>query len=99
MNKRNLGLMALVLISVTPMIAQAFDLQSLADKIVNYMTIFGAALAAVMIIYVGILFLLARGEADKVSEARMALLWGVVGVAIIFGATAIITWAKTLLTT
>lgn len=98
MNKKNLALMALVLISATPMIAQAFDLQSLADKIVNYMTIFGVAVAAVMIIYVGILFLLARGEADSVAEARNALLWGVVGVAIIFGATAILNWAKTLLT-
>ena len=49
------------------------------------MTIFGAAIAAIMIVYVGILFLLARGEADKVAEARNALLWGIVGVAIIFG--------------
>ena len=79
------------------MVAQAFDLQSLANTIVNYMTIFGGAVAAIMIVYVGILFLLARGEADKVAEARNALLWGIVGVAIIFGAAAIITWAKTLI--
>ena len=97
MNKKNLALLALVAVSVSPMVAQAFDLQSLADKIVNYMTIFGGAVAAVMIVYVGILFLLARGEADKVAEARNALLWGIVGVAIIFGAAAIIDWAKTLI--
>ena len=98
MNKKNLAILALVAISVTPMIAQAFDLQGLANQIVQWMTIFGAAVAAVMIIYVGILFLLARGEADKVAEARQALLWGIVGVAIIFGATAIINWAKTIIT-
>ena len=97
MNKKNLALLTLVVVSMTPMIAQAFDLQGLADKIVGYMTIFGGAVAAIMIVYVGILFLLARGEADKVAEARNALLWGIVGVAIIFGATAILNWAKTLI--
>ena len=35
MNKKNLALMTLVVVSVTPMIAQAFDLQGLANKIVG----------------------------------------------------------------
>jgi len=97
MNKKQLALMVLTMLAITPMIAQAFTLQSIADKIISYMQIFGAAVAAIMIIYVGILFLLARGEAEKVAEARNALLWGIVGVAIIFGAAAIINFAKGLI--
>ena len=97
MNKKQLVLLALVALAVTPVVAQAFSLQGIADTIVSYMNIFGAAVAAIMIVYVGVLFLLARGEAEKVAEARMALLWGIVGVAIIFGAAAIISWARTIL--
>ena len=43
--------------------------------------IFGG-FAVVMFIYAGFLFLTAQGEPSKLSSARNAIIWGVVGVAV-----------------
>jgi hypothetical protein len=42
-----------------------------------------------MLIYVGFLFVTARGEPGKITAARQALLWTVVGALILLGAEAI----------
>ena len=42
-----------------------------------------------MLVYVGFLFVAARGNEEKISSARSALVWTVVGGLILLGASAI----------
>ena len=46
----------------------------------------GLPVVALAIIYVGFLFVSARGNESKLSEAKTAFLWTVVGAAIVLGA-------------
>ena len=41
-----------------------------------------AAFAVVMFFVAGILFLSARGEPEKIKQARAALFWGIIGVVV-----------------
>lgn len=49
----------------------------------------GAIFLTVMIVYVGFLFVAARGNEEKISSARSALLWTIIGGLILLGASAI----------
>jgi hypothetical protein len=46
---------------------------------------------ALAIIYCGFLFVFARGNSEKLTHAREALLWTIIGAAILLGALAIAT--------
>lgn len=59
------------------------------NKAVTELTSIGTALIVLMIVIAGILYLLANGEPDKVSKAKQALLWAVIGGVIILSANAI----------
>ena len=47
-------------------------------------------LAVLLIIWVGLQFVLARGNPDRIKELKIWLLWIVVGVAIVIGARIIV---------
>ena len=49
----------------------------------------GTVIIILMLVYVGFLFVTAQGNESKISEARKALLWTVVGALILLGAQAI----------
>ena len=49
----------------------------------------GTVVIVLMLVYVGFLFVTARGEPGKITAAREALLWTVVGALILLGAQAI----------
>lgn len=49
----------------------------------------GSIVVMLMLIYVGFKFVVARGDPNKISEARTALLWTVVGALVLLGAEAI----------
>jgi heme/copper-type cytochrome/quinol oxidase subunit 2 len=49
----------------------------------------GTIVVILMLVYVGFLFVVARGSDTKLSEARQALLWTIVGALILLGAQAI----------
>ena len=49
----------------------------------------GAIFLTLMIVYVGFLFVAARGNEEKISSARSALLWTIIGGLILLGAQAI----------
>ncbi|MBU6388679.1 hypothetical protein KGQ72_02315 [Patescibacteria group bacterium] len=60
-------------------------LQSILDFVVNI----GTVVVIFMLVYVGYLFVVAQGSDTKISEARQALLWTVVGALILLGSKAI----------
>jgi type IV secretory pathway VirB2 component (pilin) len=49
----------------------------------------GAVIAVLFLIYSGFLFVTARGNEEKLSTAKRAFLWTVVGVAVLLGALVI----------
>ena len=49
----------------------------------------GTIVIVLMLVYVGFLFVTARGEPGKITTARTALLWTVVGALVLLGAQAI----------
>ena len=46
----------------------------------------GSVVAVVMVIYAGFLFVTARGDTGQITKAKDALLWAVIGAAILLGA-------------
>ena len=60
-------------------------------NVVNVVWMVFAALAIIMFIYAGILFLTAQGAPDKITQAKQAALWGVVGVVVMILAFSIFT--------
>ncbi len=65
------------------------DVESFLINILSFIVRIGAIVVVLMLVYVGYLFVVARGEPGKISEARTALLWTVVGALILLGSQAI----------
>lgn len=71
--------------------------KSLSQVIVNVVSVVQILLimaAVLYILYAGFMFVTARGETAKIIKARNALLWGLVGVALVLGAQVITTTIK-----
>lgn len=58
-------------------------------SILQFVVYIGSIVVIFMLIYVGYLFVIAKGNETKITEARKALLWTVVGALILLGAQAI----------
>ncbi len=65
------------------------SLPKLIEAILGGVVQLGAILLAFMLVWVGFLFVVAQGNPEKVSAARSALVWTVIGGLILLGATAI----------
>ena len=58
------------------------DITTLVNTVLGKIWIVFAGLAVVAFLYAGIMFLTANGAPEKISTARQAFLWGVVGVVV-----------------
>ena len=65
------------------------SLESFLNSILDFVIRIGTIIVILMMVYVGYLFVAARGNAGKLEEARRALLWTIVGALILLGAKAI----------
>ena len=65
------------------------DLEALVLKILAFIIRIGAIVVVFMLVYVGFLFVTARGEPAKLTMAKTALLWTIVGALILLGSQAI----------
>lgn len=65
-------------------------------KLVTYVWQFFAGLTVIMFIYAGVLFVTSSGAPDRITRARMAALWGVVGIVVAVIAYSIVSVVKTL---
>ncbi len=64
-------------------------LESFLLNILAFIIRIGTIIVILMMVFVGYLFVAARGEPGKITEARNALLWTVVGALILLGSQAI----------
>ena len=58
------------------------DLATLISQIQTIMWMVFGAIAVIMFVVAGILFLTAQGQPEKVQTARSALIWGIAGVVV-----------------
>lgn len=65
------------------------SLQDFLNAILTGVVEIGTIILIMMLVYVGFLFVAARGNAEKLQSARSALVWTVIGGLILLGATAI----------
>ncbi|HCR52521.1 TPA: hypothetical protein DIV48_02625 [Candidatus Kaiserbacteria bacterium] len=65
------------------------NLESFLLNILAFVIRIGTIVVILMMVYVGYLFVAARGNESKITEARAALLWTVVGALILLGSQAI----------
>ena len=59
------------------------DLITLAEAVAGYAFRIAIPIAVAVVVYAGIKFLLARGNASQIQDAKRILLWAVVGVAVL----------------
>ncbi|MFA6519797.1 MAG: hypothetical protein WCT41_03195 [Candidatus Paceibacterota bacterium] len=64
-------------------------LSSFLTSILRLVIQIGAVVVVLMLVYVGFLFVVARGDPGKITTARTALLWTVIGALVLLGAQAI----------
>jgi hypothetical protein len=69
---------------------KAGSIPELIDVLLNEILIpIGAVIAVLMVMYAGFLFVTARGDTAQIKKAKDALLWAVIGAAILLGAKVI----------
>ncbi len=59
------------------------------NRILEFVIQIGAIAVILMLVYVGYLFVVAQGSETKITEAKKALLWTVIGALILLGSQAI----------
>jgi len=66
------------------------DIRVVIGRIINYALGFVGAVALVMFIYGGFLWMLSGGEPARVKKGRDTLVWATIGLAVIFASYAIV---------
>lgn len=66
------------------------SIPELLARIITIFTGISGSIALLMFVYGGVLWLTSRGNADQVEKGKKAIVWAVIGLAIIFGGYAIL---------
>lgn len=72
---------------INPLKVDSFD--GLLRAILNGVIEIGTIVLILMLVYVGFMFVMARGNPTELQKAKSALLWTVIGGLVLLGATAI----------
>lgn len=75
-------------IITNPLASKTFE--QLVLSLSQIITYIGVPIAALFIIYSGLKFVTARGNEDKINDAKNGLLWAIVGTGILIGAWVIV---------
>ena len=74
---------------INPLGPGTTNIEQFLNDILAFVIRIGTVVVILMLVYVGYLFVVARGEPGKITEARAALLWTVVGALVLLGAQVI----------
>lgn len=102
MNKKYLSILILLGLAVFSLTAAVWtpppspdgtgvDMGKIMGGIINFVWQFFAGLAVIMFIVAGIQFLSSNGDPAKITAARNAFIWGVVGIVVAIVAFSIVT--------
>ncbi|MDO8264781.1 MAG: pilin [Candidatus Parcubacteria bacterium] len=62
---------------------QAGNFEEILSKVLNFIFVLAVAVAPIMIVYAGFLFMTAGGNSEKITKAKNLILWTVAGLGII----------------
>ncbi len=65
------------------------SLESFLGNILDFVIRIGAIVVVLILVYIGYLFVVAQGSDTKLTEAKKALLWTIIGALVLLGAVAI----------
>jgi len=65
------------------------DISTLASKIIDFLILLAVPISAILIVYAGYLYITSAGNEDKVKTAQKALIWALVGFAIVLIASSV----------
>ncbi|MCA9364124.1 hypothetical protein KC727_02805 [Candidatus Kaiserbacteria bacterium] len=75
---------------VNPLAGRGIDsVEGFFVEIINIILVFARPIVVLFIMYAGFLYVTAQGDTTKLTTARNALLWSVIGGVVVFGATVI----------
>ncbi|MBP6925798.1 MAG: hypothetical protein KBC22_01925 [Candidatus Pacebacteria bacterium] len=69
-----------------PLAGNIDSIPALVKSLLNIVLIIGTPLVALAIIFAGFMLVAAQGNPEKLQKARQALLWAIVGGAVLLGA-------------
>ena len=75
------------------------SLEGLIVGVINWMLILAGILAVVALIYSGIMYITAGGNADQAAKAQKNITWAVIGIVIILLSLAIVNWVINIVNT
>jgi len=75
----------------------ATSFADLIGDIITWIVNIGVSVAVIMIVYSALLFMTAAGSEEKVSKAKKALTWSLIGLAVLLSSRALIELIKNIL--
>ncbi len=73
---------ATLAVTIPPLPGDNLNVSTVIDSVINFIWPFFAGFSVVMFIVAGFQFLTANGDLNKIVEARRAVVWGMIGVAV-----------------
>lgn len=65
------------------------DISALASNIIKFLIILAIPITAILVVYAGFLYITSAGNEDKVKTAQKALIWAIVGFAVVLIASSV----------
>ncbi len=65
------------------------DITTLVGNIINFLIILAIPITAILIVYAGFLYITSAGNDEKVKTAQKALIWAIIGFAIVLVASSV----------
>jgi len=76
-------------LNITNPLGGVNDVTTLVGSIINFLIILAIPITAILIVYAGFLYITSAGNDEKVKTAQKALIWAIVGFAIVLVASSV----------
>lgn len=70
-------------------LGETSDINTLVKNIINFLIILAVPITAILVVYAGFLYITSAGNDEKVKTAQKALIWAIIGFAIILVASSV----------
>jgi len=76
-------------LNISNPLGETSDISALASNIVNFLIWLAIPITAILIVYAGFLYITSAGNEEKVKTAQKALIWAIVGFAVVLIASSV----------
>jgi len=76
-------------LNITNPLGETSDITTLVENILNFLIILAIPITAILVVYAGYLYITSAGNEEKVKIAQKALIWAIIGFAIVLIANSI----------